>query len=31
VASRDVNQLGDISTLLNPDTVGEIIKAAGLK
>ena len=30
VASKDVSDLGDISTLLNPQVVDEIIKGAGL-
>jgi acetyl-CoA synthetase len=30
VASRDLSSLGDISTLLNPEVVDEIIKGAGL-
>ncbi|MCY4162094.1 MAG: acetate--CoA ligase, partial [Flavobacteriaceae bacterium] len=30
VASQDIQQLGDISTLLNPDVVQEIIEKAGL-
>ncbi len=30
VASKDIQQLGDISTLLNPDVVQKIIKKAGL-
>ena len=30
VASQDIKQLGDISTLLNPDVVQTIIKKAGL-
>ncbi len=30
VASRDLSNLGDISTLLNPEIVDEIIKGAGL-
>ncbi len=30
VASQDIKQLGDISTLLNPDVVQEIIEKAGL-
>ncbi len=30
VASNDIQQLGDISTLLNPDVVQKIIKKAGL-
>ena len=30
VASKDVSDLGDISTLLNPQAVDEIIKGAGL-
>mgnify|MGYP003317711027 CR=1 FL=1 len=28
VASKDISNLGDISTLLNPDIVDEIIKGA---
>ena len=31
VASKDLSNLGDISTLLNPEIVEEIIKGAGLK
>jgi acetyl-CoA synthetase len=31
VASKDLSNLGDISTLLNPEIVKEIIKGAGLK
>ena len=30
VASKDVSDLGDISTLLNPKVVEDIIKGAGL-
>ena len=30
VASRDLTNLGDISTLLNPEVVEDIIKGAGL-
>ncbi len=30
VASKDLNNMGDTSTLLNPDVVEEIIKGAGL-
>jgi len=30
VASRDLSNLGDISTLLNPEVVDDIIKGAGL-
>ncbi|PDH46000.1 MAG: acetate--CoA ligase [Flavobacteriales bacterium MED-G15] len=30
VASRDLSNMGDISTLLNPEVVDEIIKGAGL-
>ena len=31
VASKDLSNIGDISTLLNPEVVEEIIKGAGLK
>ena len=31
VASKDLSNIGDISTLLNPEIVKEIIKGAGLK
>ncbi len=31
IASKDVSNLGDVSTLLNPEVVDEIIKGAGLK
>ena len=31
VASKDLSNLGDISTLLNPEIVEEIIKGASLK
>ncbi|MEM7296887.1 MAG: acetate--CoA ligase [Bacteroidota bacterium] len=30
IAARDISNLGDTSTLLNPEVVNEIIKAAGL-
>jgi acetyl-CoA synthetase len=30
VASRDLSNLGDISTLLNPEVVDDIIKGSGL-
>ena len=29
LASKDISNLGDISTLLNPDVVEEIIKGSG--
>jgi acetyl-CoA synthetase len=31
VASKDLSNIGDISTLLNPEIVEEIIEGAGLK
>ncbi len=31
IASKDISNLGDISTLLNPEVVDEIIEQAGLK
>ena len=31
VASKDLSNIGDISTLLNPEVVEEIIEGAGLK
>ncbi|MEE3035390.1 MAG: acetate--CoA ligase [Bacteroidota bacterium] len=31
IASKEVSNLGDVSTLLNPEVVDEIIKGAGLK
>ena len=30
IASRDLSNLGDISTLLNPEVVDDIVKGAGL-
>jgi len=30
VASRDLSNLGDISTLLNPEVLKDIVKGAGL-
>ena len=31
IASRDLSNLGDISTLLNPEVVEDIINGAGLE
>ena len=31
VASKDISNLGDVSTLLNPEVVDQIINGAGLK
>ena len=31
VASKDISNLGDISTLLNPEIVSQIISGAGLE
>jgi acetyl-CoA synthetase len=31
VASKDISNMGDTSTLLNPEVVDEIIKGAGIQ